>query len=545
MKFSTRLTLMLIAAAIIPSLLIAVIVLAGTSSQLKRLEHQDAIEAVVLFNKMQQAAITEISATLNSIGQGRDFQLMELGRNTGKTINPDFRLPLFTLDFVEYSNSNGAVLISGRRPALVGRQYLDERETKDGGNSIELVYEADLTGRHPSLRVTKATESGFISGGLYLDGRFKNDVGPLLNGSITAIDSSDPKFDQAAQMADYDRIFYDNDSLRAILTNPQKGQFYLLATFFPVDKSMIFSNFLVAVGAVIIFSLILVIPTGIYFAGRTRRQLGSLLTGVARVAQGDFSHKVNIAGPGEFSDLADSFNNMMRQLNDYRDRLVISEKIAAWQSIGRKIAHEVKNPLTPISIAADDLRHSYHENRNDFDKILDDSTRTIKNEINRLRKLIDEFSQFAKMPPPEISRFEIDPWLKEIEILFGEDTGGSQIKIDNQFPHKTINADSDQLRQVLINLIKNSRESGASEVNVILNETDPGTLTILIEDNGPGYSDNILRDGIVPYFSTHEGGSGLGLVICQRIIHDHDGRFILTNRQKGGARAEIRLPLNR
>jgi len=535
----------MIAVAIVPSILIAIIVLAGTSSQLKRIEHRDAIEAVALFEEVQQTAITEISATLNSVRQSRDFQLMQLGRKTGKTINPDFRLPLFTLDFIEYCNLNGTVLLSARRPALVGQYYLNKNQLSAGDDtSVDFVYEADLTGCHPALRITLATEYGYISGGLFLDGRFRNEIEPLLNGLITAVDHQDSDTDRTRPPIDDDRIYLDNDSLRAVLTSTKKGQFYLLATFYPVDRSEIFSNFLLAVGAVILFSLVLVIPAGIYFAGRTRRQLNGLLSGVERVAAGDFSQRVEIAGPGEFSDLGDSFNNMMRQLNDYREKLVISEKIAAWQSIGRKIAHEVKNPLTPISIAADDLRQSFQDNRNDFDTILDSSTRTIKNEVNRLRKLLNEFSQFAKMPPPEINRFEISSWLKEIEILFGEDSIGSRIKISNHFSRKEVTADPDQLRQVLINMAKNSQESGASDINLTIDEAADGVLIIRIEDNGPGYPEKILTTGIVPYFSTREGGSGLGLVICQRIIHDHDGRLILTNREQGGARAEIRLPQN-
>jgi nitrogen fixation/metabolism regulation signal transduction histidine kinase len=268
-----------------------------------------------------------------------------------------------------------------------------------------------------------------------------------------------------------------------------------------------------------------------------------MLTGGAeRVASGDFSNPVISSGENEFSDLAESFNRMMRQLSEYREKLIISQKIAAWQTIGRKIAHEVKNPLTPISIAIDDLRQSYHEQSPAYEKILDECSETIKGEVNRLKKLIDQFSSFAKMPDPELIDIPAEKFLRDITVLFREEMADGRLVIDNRLDKKPIYLDPDQMRQVIINLIKNSLEAGGRQTNLILDREENSFLAV-VEDDGPGMPDKIIEEGPAPYYSTKEKGSGLGLIICQRIVYDHGGTMSIENKLEGGARVIITLPL--
>jgi nitrogen fixation/metabolism regulation signal transduction histidine kinase len=221
--------------------------------------------------------------------------------------------------------------------------------------------------------------------------------------------------------------------------------------------------------------------------------------------------------------------------------LIVSQKIAAWQTIGRKIAHEVKNPLTPISIAIDDLRQSYRDRPTDYENILEESATTIKGEVNRLKKLIEQFSAFAKMPPPEFVMVESIAFIREAVSLFKDDIADGRLIVENEPGDASLNIDPDQMRQVIINLIKNSFEAGSRNCSFKISST--GDLYHLtVEDDGPGLPDEILEAGPIPYFSTKEDGSGLGLIICQRIVFDHDGTMSFDNKPDGGARVIITLP---
>jgi two-component system nitrogen regulation sensor histidine kinase NtrY len=295
------------------------------------------------------------------------------------------------------------------------------------------------------------------------------------------------------------------------------------------------------VAVVTIFSLLLVVPAGLYFSARTRREFERLTGGAMRVASGDFSRPVDTSGEGEFADLAESFNRMMRQLTDYRERLIVSQKIAAWQLIGRKIAHEVKNPLTPITIAVDDLRHTYRDRPGDYEKVLEECSTTIKGEVNRLLKLIDQFSSFAKMPPPEFSTVSPVDFIRDILVLFKDEKAQGKLIIENVRGDVPLQIDPEQMHQVVINLIKNSLEAGCEHCALKL-ESAEGRFVMTIEDDGPGLPARLLDEGPTPYFSTKEHGSGLGLIICQRIVFDHDGTMTIDNKPDGGARVIITLP---
>jgi nitrogen fixation/metabolism regulation signal transduction histidine kinase len=222
----------------------------------------------------------------------------------------------------------------------------------------------------------------------------------------------------------------------------------------------------------------------------------------------------------------------------------MAEKIAAWQAMGRKLAHEVKNPLTPISISIDDLRRSYSEHRPEFEQILKETTATTKNEINRLTKLIDQFVDFARMNPPEITSMRPEEVIDPVKALYRSSLADHQLKFNNMSLRDHWRVDPEQIRQVLINLIKNSFES-AEGVQVTVDITDSRDgITIQIEDTGPGFPDEVLRAGFQPYLSKKADGTGLGLVISQRIVHDHGGTIELYNRKAGGAGVSITLPFS-
>jgi len=539
MAFTGRLRLALIAAALLPTVLIALIVVVGISEQLKRLENREAAEACRRYADLLDHTVADIAVNLAYIADRRDFQLATWNIQSGNRPDPTYTLPLLSLDFVEYLDTEGVIFLSAARPAMVGRA-VDSSMIEYTRTDRHLAYEYDSRGTHPSVAVTMPTENGFLRGGVFFDGVFENLATAVTRASIVHIDLRGPgRRDETISPTGVP--FRSEGDLYAVLAFDPAGDFYPLARFEPIETASLFSDFLTAIAAVALFSLLLVIPAGLYFSTRTKRALSSLTVGAGRVASGDFAEPVSVADEGEFSALADSFNRMMKQLDSYRDRLIVSQKIAAWQTIGRRMAHEVKNPLTPITIAVDDLRLSYHQQKDDFDTTLNECTDVIKNQVAHLKKLIGQFSEFAKMPAPEIVTVSAAELIRPISVMFKEECQSGRVGIRNEAGDTNLALDADQMRQVIVNLVKNSLEADCRTCTVTLRRT-AGRIEIILEDNGSGFPDRLLTEGITPYFSTKAHGSGLGLIICQRIVYDHDGTLTIQNKPEGGARVDISVP---
>ncbi|MEE9441430.1 MAG: ATP-binding protein [candidate division Zixibacteria bacterium] len=540
MTFSTRLRLTLLAAAILPTILITIIVVTGISEQIKRIEHREAVLACDRFEDLLGNTSARVEKSIRYVADSRAFQISELNLQAKRRSSSRYRLPLLSLDFLEYVDSSGRVLLSADRPALVG-QVLPPSDIADP--YFVYKYENDYRGSHPSLICIIPTQSGYLYGGIFLDLSFNSLAAAVTRSQISFLDKRNVSDGSPLQQPDKSvgNPYREENQFRAVIFNEEPSEYFIFGRFDPSGLDIVFNNFYTAVGGVTIFSLIVVITAGLYFTSRTRREIQNLREGAVRVASGDLSSQVITRGEDEFSELAESFNSMMKQLSDSQKRLVMTEKIAAWQSIGRKVAHEVKNPLTPIAIAADDLRRSYSERQPDFEKILSECTGTITREVDRLKKLIDRFSAFAQMPAPEIKEFDINRVVDEIKILYKDQIEAGRVELKNNLSHPIVRADLEQLLQVLINLIKNSLEADAGKCQAEFQSLHDG-IRITIEDDGPGFPEKILTDGITPYHSTKKEGSGLGLLICQRIVFDHIGTMNVENKKDGGARVSITLP---
>ena len=315
------------------------------------------------------------------------------------------------------------------------------------------------------------------------------------------------------------------------------------ADFLP-GNNIEFSNSILKITAIVaVLAMIFAIISGIYITGKAKKEIENLVLATSRVAGGDFSTPVMAYEEGEFSQLADSFSEMMLRLKVLRQQLTTSEKIAAWQTVGRKIAHEIKNPLSPIAIASDDLRRSYYEKLPEFEKTLNETTTTIKSEITRLSSLLDEFVSFARMKQPEIRKIKIEDFIEQLKQFYKNEINTNRLSIMTDYNNQNyFSFDDELIKQVLINLIKNGFEtSDDASVKLKISLSDDAVIC-LVEDNGPGFTDKKLANSFEPYDTTKQDGSGLGLVICHRIIHDHNGNMELYNKPEGGAGVRITLP---
>ena len=254
----------------------------------------------------------------------------------------------------------------------------------------------------------------------------------------------------------------------------------------------------------------------------------------------------------EMELLNKNFNSMIEKLKYQQDKLLSNERHEAWETVARKMAHEIKNPLTPIQLTIDNLNSKYLPELNDEKKEkFQANLKTILKQIQQIENLVNEFSDFARMPKPLIKNNDLIKVIDENINLLKKLDNSINFNINNKTGKKVItNFDNEQFNRLFFNLIKNSIESiqeKAKKTNKSLKNIDieinqrRDYITINLLDTGEGFKDKKTKDIIKPYYTTKEKGTGLGLSIVDKIINDHNGsiKFLNTN---NGAKVQIILP---
>ena len=227
-----------------------------------------------------------------------------------------------------------------------------------------------------------------------------------------------------------------------------------------------------------------------------------------------------------------------------------AQRDAAWAEVARRLAHEVKNPLTPIRLAAERLHMKLADKLEMADSaVLDKASGTIIAQVEALRKLVDAFGDYAQEPKLNLEALDLEALIGEVVALYQQGDSNLQFELRLGASPPELSADGGRIRQLLHNLIRNSQEAGAGspvsiEINCKTSEHGGKTwLELEVNDNGPGFPDMVLEQPFEPYVSNKARGSGLGLAICKKIVSEHDGRIEISNADEGGARVQIRLPV--
>jgi len=298
---------------------------------------------------------------------------------------------------------------------------------------------------------------------------------------------------------------------------------------------------------IIIVSLLLFISISIAirFSSRFFRSINNLILASTSIGEGNLDIKVpEVKTDKDLEILNKNFNEMIDRLKDQQDKLIINERHEAWGSLARKLAHEIKNPLTPIQLIIDRLKNKYsseltEKNKNEFKENL----KIINNQIKQIEKLVNEFSDFARMPKPIFQKIDLIILMKDNIKLLQELDETIKIDFKNNIKQILFNSDKEQLSRVFLNLIKNSIESiqqkteKVSNFNKIiaieLNDLD-SHISLIINDNGIGFKDlNNIKEILNPYFTTKKQGTGLGLSIVNKIINDHNGNIEFISKDDG------------
>ena len=346
--------------------------------------------------------------------------------------------------------------------------------------------------------------------------------------AIMRLQSFDDRFLYVVKYLDKNISRYLNESQEAI-------NFY-----YTVEEKSTGIKISFAIIYIIIVSLLLFvsISIAIRFSSRFFRSINNLIHASTSIGDGNLDTKVpEVKTDKDLEILNKNFNLMIEKLKSQQEKLIINERYEAWGSLARKLAHEIKNPLTPIQLTIDRLKNRYSDLMSQKDKInFKENLKIINNQIKQIEKLVNEFSDFARMPKPIFQKNDLVVLLKENIKLLQELDNSIEITLKNNLQKISLKSDKEQLSRVFLNLIKNSVESihqKSKKINNInkkigieLNDYDDHIKLVVI-DTGVGFDDfkANIKDILNPYFTTKKNGTGLGLSIVNKIINDHNGNI--------------------
>jgi nitrogen fixation/metabolism regulation signal transduction histidine kinase len=345
------------------------------------------------------------------------------------------------------------------------------------------------------------------------------------------------------------------------------------------ERSKVYQGYLNVFALLLGVTLVLTVPLGILLARGVTRRINRLSAAINLVAEGDLSVRVPVTGSDELTDLARTFNRMIGEISQSRSRIEFLQRIGAWQDMAQRLAHEIKNPLTPIQLAVQECHRKYNGEDTRYRELLDTTLEIVEEEVGTLRRLVGNFSNFARLPHAELAEADLSSFLRDCEnqlghledptaggpaeggptagVALGGDADAESIPAHNveirwEAPADAIKVaiDRQMLRRVVVNLVRNAvqairdhrAESDAGRVVVSARREGDGAR-IEVEDDGPGIAASMRGRVFDPYFTTKADGTGLGLAIVKKIVVEHGGEIEVDRSVRlGGARFVLHLP---
>ena len=329
--------------------------------------------------------------------------------------------------------------------------------------------------------------------------------------------------------------YLDKDISRYLTESQEAINFYYTVEEKSTGIKISFAIIYIIVVSVLLF---VSISIAIRFSSRFFRSINNLIFSSISIGEGNFDSKVpEVKTDKDLEMLNKNFNLMIDKLKTQQEKLIINERHEAWGSLARKLAHEIKNPLTPIQLTIDKLKNKYSTQLNeDSSENFKENLKIINNQIKQIEKLVNEFSDFARMPKPILSKNNLVDIIDDNINLLKELDNSITLNFKKQSDKIYLESDKEQINRVFLNLIKNSIESiiqksennsnFAKNITIELTEND-SHICAIIEDTGVGFEsfEKNIKDILNPYFTTKKNGTGLGLSIVNKIINDHNGKI--------------------
>jgi len=488
------------------------------------------------------------------------------------------------LDFVEFVNSDGTLISSAQYPARVGykNDWVTPNKNWDATGAFlkreELPESAAL-----SLTAVRTQTVGdktiYIVGGRRLDQNFlaslelpggmrallyKN-LDPSFaasaltdaNGAVAQADAFQPLIEQI-QKQPQDRvktISWNNDpaSAETFHAMPLKGRNGELLGVLLLGSSakelVLLKREILKIAAVVALAALLIgLLLSWWVSQRITRPVEELANGAREVAAGRWDTKIDVSGGDEIGQLAGAFNEMTGTLAAQKEKLVQTERVAAWRELARRLAHELRNPLFPLQITVENLQRARQLGPQQFQEVFSEATATLKAELANLNSIVGRFSDFSKMPAPEFSKVNVNETLREAVRLFepqftavGKPHIATEYFLSDALPE--IDGDADLLHKAFQNLVLNAMDAMPAGGTLSLRSSDAGDAVRLeISDTGKGLTPEECSRLFTPYYTTKQLGTGLGLAIVQSVVADHHGAISVSSEEGRGTTFRIELP---
>jgi two-component system, NtrC family, nitrogen regulation sensor histidine kinase NtrY len=325
--------------------------------------------------------------------------------------------------------------------------------------------------------------------------------------------------------------------LGALLVGSSRGDLVLL------------TRHIVRISAVVAAAAILIgVLLTFWVSARITRPIEELAEGAREVAAGHWDTRINLNGSDETGQLAKAFNHMTHTLTSQRERLVQTERVAAWRELARRLAHELRNPLFPLQITIENMQRARQLSQDQFLEVFNESTATLKTELANLNSIVNRFSDFSKMPAPDFSRVDINEAIRSAGRLFEpqfHEVGKPNITTEYFLKEGLLDIDGDPelLHKAFQNLVLNALDAmpAGGTLTFRTAETRSG-IRVEVADTGKGLAPEECSRLFTPYYTTKQQGTGLGLAIVQSVVSDHRGTISVSSEEGHGTTFRIELP---
>jgi len=484
------------------------------------------------------------------------------------------------LDYLEILLPDGSIVSSAQYPArfgykedlkLAGDQpsFLKKEELADGTNEIGLFALRKVSGGDLPLYVLggKRLDRGFLANLaapadsqilLYpaLTAKFDPNAIVGSTGEVERANRFQPIIEQALSTGQERRsVIYltdrreDSVDAAAIPMKSPDGSVLAVLVVANSRRALVeLQQHIRAIGyGVAGVGILLTIVASLWITSRISRPIEKLAEAAGAVAAGNWDTQVAISSHDEVGELAQSFNHMTQQLVEQRERLVQTERVAAWRELARRLAHELKNPLFPLQLTLENLIKARSMPGADFDEIFRESTETLTTEIANLKNIVGRFSDFSKMPKPQLEDVDVADVLRKISALYEPALKQHQPPIElecriGEEPLR-VSADPELLHRALSNLVLNAMDAmpdgGALTIGAALKNE---LVELRICDTGTGMTAEERDRLFTPYYTTKQHGTGLGLAIVQSVISDHNGTIRVESTAGCGTTFVVELP---
>jgi signal transduction histidine kinase len=578
-------------------------------------EQRDQEETALFVSQFQrefQQSSAEVAAAVSHTAaservRAMAFEVVQSGDSSPYLTEAQTLAQDAQLDFLEVVGPDGNVVSSAQWPARFGypepaaaasaTTFLKREDLLDGSTALGIFAVRAIKGAEPAVKLVggKRLDQGFLADlpiapgmqvSLYSD-----------TGSTATLDATEPVATPSTSPASFDSkrlVSAAGEVAGAVRYQPlidaarQGGQqtssiLYLTArredsvsaTAIPLksDDGTVLAVLVVSISragmveaqqhiraiayGVAAGGILLAILCSLWIAAQVSRPIEQLARAAEEVASGNWGTRVKVRGRDEVGVLGRSFNHMTSELASQRERLVQTERVAAWRELARRLAHELKNPLFPLQLTVENLVRSRELPPAEFDEVFKESTQTLGMEIANLKTIIGRFSDFSKMPRPQLERIDAKDAIERVRALYetagalaghsassGHEPAEIYFKVQLSGQPMPVDADPELLHRALSNLVLNAMDAMPDGGTLTISAKSHGDkVEIRVADTGAGMTTEECERLFTPYYTTKEHGTGLGLAIVQSVIADHAGTIAVESGAGTGATFVITLPI--